>query len=212
MIQHAACVFWILLVTIPQESDAPGHNPHDMVAFDKFPSDPLLFRADLRAAIPGIIGRYGMEEWRVSVLTSEIHQHLGIYSVVGAKMGLRAREYFGVGLDKLQILSHAGLHPPVSCLNDGLQVSTGATLGHGTISVAMERTALPEAEFIQEGRRILLRLKPEILKRIREDIARGVRQYGDLTPAYFDFVRGLSISYWMDLDRKNIFEIKESGK
>jgi type 1 glutamine amidotransferase/formylmethanofuran dehydrogenase subunit E len=198
--------------TVPQESNAPGHNPHDLVTFDKFPSDPRYFRADLRAAIPGIIERHGMEEWRVSVLTSEVHQHLGIYSVVGAKMGLLAREYFGVGLDKLHILSHAGLKPPVSCLNDGLQVSTGATLGHGTILVGAEGTALPEAEFIYEGRRILLCLKPEILKRIREDIAHGVRQYGDLTPAYFDFVRELSVSYWMELDRKKIFEIKESGK
>lgn len=211
MIQYAACALWLLLVSNPQESSAPGQNPHDLVTFKEFPSDPRLFQADLRAAVPAIVRRHGMEEWRISVLTSEIHQHLGIYSVVGAKMGLRAREHFGIGLDELEVRSYAGTQPPVSCLNDGLQVSTGATLGHGTISIFGDGIARPEAEFTNKGRTIRLCLKPEIQKRIREDIARGIMQYGDLTPSYFDFVRKLSISYWLELDRKDIFEIVEES-
>ena len=76
-----------------------------------------------------------MKEWKIVVLTNEFHEHMGIYSILGAKMGLRAREYFHLGIDELEILSFAGSTPPVSCLNDGLQVSTGATLGHGTITL-----------------------------------------------------------------------------
>ena len=212
MIPCAVCLFWLALSAIAQDSSAPGHSPHELVVFEQFPSDPNLFRTDLRADIPRIIQRHGMDEWRISVLTSEIHQHLGIYSVIGAKMGLRAREYYGVGLDELQIRSHAGMLPPVSCLNDGLQVSTGATLGHGTISVSSGGATMPEAEFTHRDRTILVRLKPEVLNRIREDLSAAIRQHGDLTPAYFDFVRKLSVRYWLELDRKNIFEITESGR
>jgi len=212
MIPCAVCLLWLALPASSQPSSVPGHSPHDLVIFAQFPSNPDLFRTDLRGDIRGIIQRHGMEEWRITVLTSEIHQHLDIYSVIGAKMGLRAREYFGAGLDELQVRSHAGMIPPVSCLNDGLQVSTGATLGHGTISVANGGATLPEAQFVHRGRTILVRLRPEVLSRIREDIAAAIRQHGGLTPAYFDSVRQLSIRYWLELNRKTIFEIRESGR
>jgi formylmethanofuran dehydrogenase subunit E len=51
----------------------------------------------------------------------QFHEHLGIYSILGAKMGFRAREYFNVGIDELKIKSFVGSRPPVSCLNDGLE-------------------------------------------------------------------------------------------
>lgn len=67
------------------------------VVFLDFPRDTALLKADLRDEVGKIIAEHGEEEWRACVLTSEIHRHLGIYSLVGAKMGLRAREVFGVG-------------------------------------------------------------------------------------------------------------------
>ena len=39
---------------------------------------------------------------------------LGIYSIIGAKMGLRTREYFDVGLDELLVVSYAGSQPPLT--------------------------------------------------------------------------------------------------
>jgi pyrimidine-specific ribonucleoside hydrolase len=51
----------------------------------------------------------------------------------------------------LEVLSHAGTKPPISCLNDDLQVSTGATLGHGTIPIAADPKPRPEATFTDGG-------------------------------------------------------------
>jgi hypothetical protein len=39
----------------------------------------------------------------------------------------------------------------------------------------------------------------------------GIEEHGSLTPAYFDFIRRLSIRCWSEWDRREIFEVEESG-
>jgi pyrimidine-specific ribonucleoside hydrolase len=165
------------------------------------------FPQDLRLLAQEIVARHGAEEWRLCLLTTELHRHLGIYSIVGAKMGLRAREVLGAGPDELTVVSFAGSVPPVSCLNDGLQVSTGATLGQGTISIAEDGEVQPAAAFTRGEKTVRLTLKPQCWEQIREDIASGVREYGDLTPDYFAYVRKLAIRYWLEWSREEIFDI-----
>ncbi|MDD5507267.1 MAG: nucleoside hydrolase [Bacteroidales bacterium] len=115
----------------------------DSQVLDHFPADPGFFAEDIRGIVDRIIRAHGLEEWRAGVLTNELHRHLGAYAIIGTKMGLRAREYFRAGHDQLKVVSYAGSIPPVSCLNDGLQVSTGATLGHGLIRIAEVVTSEP---------------------------------------------------------------------
>lgn len=177
------------------------------VVFDEFPSDAQLFRQDLRPVMDQIIEKHGEEEWETIVLTSELHTHLGIYSVVGAKMGLRAREYFGVGLDRLAVTSFAGRQPPISCLNDGIQVSTGATLGHGTIVVAEKTPGTPKAHFSSGEAKICLELKEPLRRRVRSDIGRIIERHGAQTEAYWVAVRRLGIQYWLDWSRDDIFDL-----
>jgi len=147
-----------------------------------------------------------LEEWRICVLTNEMHHHLGIYALIGAKMGLRAREHLGAAFGAVRVVSFAGNQPPVSCFNDGLQLSTGATLGHGNIVVADERPARPEARFHEEGRSVQLRLNGEYQARIRSDVAQAVKQHGSLTPPYFAQIRRLALLYWLEWDRTQIFD------
>ncbi len=45
----------------------------------------------------------GYDEWKANVMTDEFHGHLGVFSIVGAKMGIKARELFGVGADMLEV-------------------------------------------------------------------------------------------------------------
>ena len=54
-----------------------------------FPQD--LYADDVADIVGNCIKRHGEAEWRAVVLTNDIHGHLGIYSTLGAKMGLRAR-------------------------------------------------------------------------------------------------------------------------
>jgi len=178
------------------------------INFDKFPSDIGFYRMDVRKNMEEIINKYGKEEWRVIVLTNEIHGHLGIYSIVGAKMGLKVREIFNVGLDKLKVISHAGFIPPLSCLNDGIQISTGATLGHGTIKVSSDSLGIPQAVFIYKNRQLRLSLKEKYIKQVENDISNGILLYGNLTSGYWKLVRKTGLKYWNEWDRDEIFDIK----
>ena len=155
---------------------------------------------------------HGEREWEVVVLTNEFHRHLGIYSILGAKMGLVARDHFQVGLDELTILSHAGQQPPISCLNDGLQVSTGATLGHGTIQVSEGDNPCPSARFTHGDRTIVLTLKQIYWNRIKSDIRKIIEQEGLHTPAYWQAVRRLGLKYWLQWSRYELFDEQQVDK
>jgi pyrimidine-specific ribonucleoside hydrolase len=182
------------------------------VVLKAFPTDPLLFRADVGPHVQEIIDTYGLEEWKACVLTNELHRHLGIYSLIGAKMGTRAREILEAPFDALQVVSHAGSTPPLSCMNDGLQVSTGASLGRGTIKIAQGEPK-PEAVFIHGSEKVTLTIKKEILEKIKEDIQKALKIYGGMNSNYFSYIRQLSLDYWFNLDRNYIFEeVLTSGR
>ncbi|MBN1213785.1 MAG: nucleoside hydrolase [candidate division Zixibacteria bacterium] len=175
------------------------------VIFENFPTDPELFRADIRPLVSELLEHHGPEEWSAVLLTNELHRHLGIYSIIGAKMGICAREILNASLDDLEVISFAGSEPPLSCMNDGLQAATGASLGRGTIRVETTAPAAA-AVFVKKDKRLKLEVKKEIIERIRADIKRAIEQYGNLTPAYFAEVRRLSLNYWREMDRKMIFD------
>ena len=184
----------------------------------KIAADPAI-----EAMAERTIARWGKEEWRAVILTNEIHGHIGIYSTIGAKMGIYALELLSRLCNKaeeLKVLSFAGSRPPVSCFNDGLQISTGATLGHGAIEIAKScaeskehADARVEAIFRfraicgTEAKEMQLRvwLKEELMQQIAGDIANAVKQYGH-TPDYWLQVRRLALDYWQQWNRAEIFE------
>ncbi len=184
-----------------------GMPPRRSVTLKSFPTDPALFKKDLAPHVPEIIEAHGLEEWKACLLTNELHRHLGGYSLVGAKMGVRAREILKAPFDTLEVVSFAGSSPPLSCMNDGLQTSTDASLGRGTIRVA-ETHEEPAAMFVHHGRALHLTLKPRYVRQIKTDIQAALKRFGGLTPEYFARIRELSIAYWQDFDRTRIFEEK----
>jgi formylmethanofuran dehydrogenase subunit E len=196
--------FWSLANTSHQHPE--GHGDHSRVVLKCIPRDHHDFRSDVVPLIDEIIARHGEQEWESVVLTNEFHRHLGIYSILGAKMGLHARDYFGVGLDELNVESFAGLKPPVSCLNDGLQVSTGATLGHGTISIVSDGSVRPQARFIHDGKAVVLTLKASYWNQVKQDIRKTIQQHGLHTPEYWQAVRKLGLNYWLQWRRSELFE------
>ena len=177
------------------------------VAFYGFPANRELFVYDVRQIMDSAIRRYGIEEWKACVMTDEFHGHLGVFSIVGAKMGIYAREYFGIGTDLLEINTYAGSKEPYSCMNDGLQVSTGATLGQGTIHLINDTIAKPQAVFTYQNRSILIKLKSAYLKELKSVIDEGVKNYGLEDEGYWTLIRQTSIKYWLEWDRKEIFDL-----
>jgi pyrimidine-specific ribonucleoside hydrolase len=179
------------------------------VVFNRFPVQREMFDYDIRPIIDSVIARYGSDEWKANVMTDEFHRHLGVFSIVGAKMGIKARELLGVGADMLDVTTYAGTKPPYSCLNDGIQVSTGATLGMGTIHLATHSKVKPSAVFTYKNRSIRISLKKEYLEQVDADIDEGISKFGLMDDGYWKLIRHNALKYWVEWDRNKIFDIVE---
>ena len=174
-----------------------------------FPVDPSFYFDDVEPNVDKIILKHGRDEWVSGVIANELHRHLGTFAIIGVKMGIRAREYFNTGVDEFRVVSNAGSIPPMSCMNDGLQVSTGATPGHGLLTVVNKNPAIPSSEFTYMNRTIRVTLKPEITEKISNELKEINYVYGLDSNIYWELVRKNTIKYWLDLDRHEIFEIEE---
>jgi pyrimidine-specific ribonucleoside hydrolase len=160
----------------------------------EFPQDPTFYYDDLAGSVTEIIEKHGINEWVTGVLANEMH---------------RAREYFNTGVDEFSVKSYAGSVPPVSCFNDGLQASTGATPGHGLLTVVNDPPASPSAEFTYLNRTIRLTLRKDLSEKILAELKEINFIYGLDSNTYWELVRKNSIKYWLSLDRHEIFEIEE---
>ena len=175
----------------------------------KLPLDPGFYYDDISPMVNEIIDRHGLDEWTSGVYASEMHRHLGVFEIIGVKMGIRAREYFNTGVDEFKAVSYAGSTPPLSCMNDGLQVSTGSTPGHGLLTVRNDTALAPAVDFTYMGRHIRISLKPEIAKKISSELKEINFIYGLDSDIYWELVRKNTIKYWREMDRHEIFVIEQ---
>lgn len=177
--------------------------------FINFPVDSVLYKPEYAKMMNSTIENYGLIEWKAISMTNEIHGHTGIYSIIGAKMGIRAMEYFNVGVNNLTVTTFAGRKPPLSCFNDGIQISSGATIGQGLITVSDSISNIPSATVNFNSQQISISLKPEIAEKMQRDIKHGIEEFGLLTDAYWLYIEKLAINYWTGFNRHDIFIIEE---
>lgn len=187
-------------------SSAQANN----MVFERFPTDTHLYMPEYAKMLKPTLSKYGAVEWKAITMTNEIHGHTGIYSIIGAKMGVRIMDYFNIGVNNLYVTSYAGLKPPLSCFNDGIQISTGATIGQGLITVSDSISEIPSAMFEFNGQKIVVSVKKNIAKQMQKDIVYGVKTYGALTEDYWSYIEELAIKYWADYNRNTIFDIKKA--
>jgi len=173
----------------------------------ELPADPDFYFDDIKPFVSEIIERHGEEEWQSGVLANELHRHLGVFAIIGVKMGIRAREYFNTGVDEFEVVSFAGSVQPLSCMNDGILLSTGATPGHGLLTVRNDAPS-PSAEFKYMNHKIKLTLKSDLAGKISGELKEMNFIYGLDSDIYWELVRKNAIKYWRDFDRHEIFEIE----
>ncbi len=108
-------------------------------------------------------------DWSDDILDRcvEFHGHGGPFMVVGLRMGLVALERLDAhGWFDLKCVVRLRWAPPDSCVIDGIQTSSGCTMGKHNITVEEQNGVA--AEFTKGKERLEVRLRPEVLERIRK--------------------------------------------
>ena len=73
----------------------------------------------------------------------KLHGHVGPFLVIGLKMGAAAKKALNLSDTECTLLTAevaVPLHPPFSCLLDGIQVSTTCTIGNQRLQVKNSKT------------------------------------------------------------------------
>ena len=99
----------------------------------------------------------------------QFHGHLGPYAVIGYRMGKIANEKLEPNPFSKKATVWTGTKPPLSCIVDGIQISSGCTLGKGNLTVKPD--GIPKASFSNNsGKKIEITLKKSIQKEIDETV------------------------------------------
>jgi formylmethanofuran dehydrogenase subunit E len=99
----------------------------------------------------------------------QFHGHLGPYAVIGYRMGKIANEKLGSDPFSKNAFIYTGTKPPLSCVVDGIQISSGCTLGKGNLIVSSE--GIPKVVFkTKNGKQLEISLKESIKNDIEANV------------------------------------------
>jgi len=106
----------------------------------------------------------------------EFHGHLGPFLVLGIRMGAIAQSIFkGRNRNDLTAIMFVDPNPPASCAVDGVQVSSGCTLGKGTIRVSQPSDRVA-GEFCAGDRVCTIGVKTEVLNELLDSLKKASEQ------------------------------------
>ena len=92
------------------------------------------------------------------IALKRFHGHLGPYAVLGFRMGQLARRRF---TQRIYARVHSGTERPLSCLADGIQMSSCCTLSKNNITLLEDRQAW--SEFSDGTGHLDIRVRPELI-------------------------------------------------
>lgn len=182
-----------------------GRQEREMVLFADIVLPKSALNDTLRQRRDAMIEKNGETEWIAQVLLNEVHQHLGAFSIIGAKMALRGAELLNAPQHSMRAVSHAPAAQPMACLDDGLIVGAGSTPGRLLFTKESAAGSGIAASFEYGGRRVRLELKPEYGAKIRGRIASLLERYSLEHHGYWEGVADFGLEIWEDWHRAEIF-------
>jgi formylmethanofuran dehydrogenase subunit E len=101
------------------------------------------------------------------------HGHIGPYAVIGYRMGQLAVKVLGEDRTgkRNKAVAYCGNRPPVSCMLDGIQMSSCCTMGKGNITVE-DRGEVKALFSNYEGKSMELSLRPEVLEKVKKEMTK----------------------------------------
>ena len=136
-----------------------------------------------------------MEDHPLLVAAGRFHGHVGPFLAIGLRMGGIANE--SLGRDPMEMKASVAVkpRPPRSCVVDGIQYSTGCTMGKGNIAITPSKGEVA-ATFRMGPRSIEIRVKQAFLDRMERKLD------GKPEKAVIDYAFGI-----MDTAPDEIFEV-----
>ncbi|MBD3172117.1 formylmethanofuran dehydrogenase [Candidatus Bathyarchaeota archaeon] len=127
----------------------------------------------------------------------QFHGHGGPFLVIGLKMGLHALKTLDAkGWFNLTCTVYLNWAPPDSCVIDGIQSSTGCTMGKHNITVEDGKDIT--AEFTARNKSVKIKLRDDILAEIRATL--------DSKEKYNSLMESL-----VDADPMELFQVESYG-
>ena len=96
---------------------------------------------------------------------AEFHGHLGPYLVLGMKMGLLAKNKLDATPFEIKAEIHTERKTPRSCILDGIQFTSGCTLGKGNIDVVESDEIF--GIFFKGESKFVIRIRKDILDTLK---------------------------------------------
>ncbi len=122
-------------------------------------------------------------------------------------MALVAMQLLNAPKNKIKIISYSGTTPPLSCLNDGLMITTGSTPAYNLFYIDTTTTPSCSAKFCYNNKCINISLKKHLADKIQQEIDETQKKFIH-TDTYWNKIRQLALHYWLSLDRNMIFDIQ----
>jgi formylmethanofuran dehydrogenase subunit E len=102
------------------------------------------------------------------------------------------------GLNGLFTYASLKCKPPYSCIVDGIQVSTGCTIGNGNLTV--KESSKIEILFKNKGKQLTININPKLINHLNRDLKKNPDK---------DKLENLAL-YLNSLEDENLFIIKEN--
>ena len=103
------------------------------------------------------------------VAAGRFHGHIGPFLAVGLRMGLVATERLGRAPMSMKAVVRVMPRPPRSCVVDGVQYSTGCTMGKANIEIEADPDGVA-VDFFLGPDSVRITLRPDFLRRIESDL------------------------------------------
>jgi len=186
-----------------------GRQAKNRVVFTRGSLPDAILQPDVRLRKAGILARNGETEWFAQLLMNELHEHLGSYSILGVKMGIRAAELLNAPPHGMRVVSYSAAEPPVSCLNDGIIVATGSTPGRALFRHEPGPAASTRVSFRYNGREVVLSVKDEYRRKVQAGIDELRKTHTLEDAEYWEGVRKASLDIWENWHRRDLFDVEQ---
>jgi formylmethanofuran dehydrogenase subunit E len=103
----------------------------------------------------------------------KLHGHVGPFLVIGLKMGAAAKKALNVSDTECTHLTAevaVPLHPPFSCLLDGIQVSTTCTIGNQRLKIKNSKTIQATFKRQKNAKKVKITLTQHFSEQLEEKL------------------------------------------